>query len=454
MLIIRATYILLIALLLYSCGGEVKPVPTGDNATSCTYDATLIAPDSINAMQKSYKCFNQAVYNVMKIYYLWNNYVKSVDYTQYKDGEALLNELIYTENDRYTFLIDASVVDQVFGEGQSTDMGYRLKLDNENRVRVSYVLPNSPAANAGIKRGALVNKINGQDIDKLLRNNDIGNVMSLSSYTMDIVQNDTARSPSLIAKKYDVNNVIYKNIYQKYGKKIGHFVFYSFVGKASEHVKEVFDYFKSNNVDEVILDLRYNTGGYITVANELATYIGGSKVKDQIFVKQSFNADINAEFAQSGENLDEKFTTLTGLALSRVIILTTDETASASELVINGLKPFMSVVQIGGVTYGKPVGSIEFTYEDKSIFPIIVELFNSKSEGKYYFGIKPNHFAYDDVEHDFGDTNEVCLQSALYYIKTGNHLKSNMRAEAPVLQPNHPLLRSFIPKISILNRRL
>jgi hypothetical protein len=102
----------------------------------------------------------------------------------------------------------------------------------------------------------------------------------------------------------------------------------------------------------------------------------------------------------------------------RLIVITTRASASASELVINALRPFMPVIVIGDRTYGKPVGQGVFTFCDKALAPVAFALRNANGEGDFFEGFAPTCAAADDLNFQIGDPNEASLKEALVFAGT------------------------------------
>ena len=184
----------------------------------------------------------------------------------------------------------------------------------------------------------------------------------------------------------------------------------------NEELANAFSYFSSNNVNNIIVDLRYNTGGYLYIAQELASYIAGNSREGKTFAELSYN-DKNQD-----QNIIYPFiTTSYSLSISKMVVITTRSTASASEAVMNGLKPFVDIVSIGDTTNGKPVGMNGWTVgETYYIWPITFKIVNDSKEGDYFGGIAPNRIQSDDITHDFSDRNEACLKDAISYLETGS----------------------------------
>jgi carboxyl-terminal processing protease len=180
-------------------------------------------------------------------------------------------------------------------------------------------------------------------------------------------------------------------------------------------------------IDELILDLRYNGGGRTHVAGFLSELIAGDHVDEEIFVKYLHNDKFSdwdwvSEFSKP-EN---------ALNLTRVVIITTASTCSASELVINSLKPFVNVVLVGTTTCGKPVGMHGYDFGDKHISPIEFQGVNALGAGEYFDGIVPTCSSDDDLTKLFGDSEESSLGEALHYLTQGScTVKRTLKALAP-----------------------
>ena len=201
-------------------------------------------------------------------------------------------------------------------------------------------------------------------------------------------------------------------------KKIGYFAFNSFLGDTTEIYNEfsrIFNRFALNGVNDVIVDLRYNGGGYVTVQEKLANWLVPSSANGQLMMKQQFN-DKYTQY-----NADDTFGKLGGLNLSRIFFIVSNSTASASELLINNLRPYMDVQLIGpGKTYGKPVGFFPIPVGDWYIFPVSFRTTNKNGEGDYFNGIAVNSQVADGLDKDWGNVEENCLKTAVGFITTGS----------------------------------
>ena len=195
----------------------------------------------------------------------------------------------------------------------------------------------------------------------------------------------------------------------------GHLVFDSFFYPAQIELASAFSYFKANNIKDLILDLRYNSGGRLDIAQTLASYIAGNSRAENVFVKLSYN-DKNQDSNVSFPFLNTAYS----LDLQRIVIITSSSTASASEDVINGLKPFVNVVTIGSTTDGKPTGMNEWNIGNQYyIYPVEFKLVNKDNEGDFFSGIAPDAPILDDITRSFSDREELCLKAAISYLETG-----------------------------------
>jgi C-terminal processing protease CtpA/Prc len=167
-------------------------------------------------------------------------------------------------------------------------------------------------------------------------------------------------------------------------------------------------------VNELVLDLRYNGGGLVDVAQHLASYIGGVRTDGLVFAEY-FHNDKNT-FRNRIIRFESKPQRLT---LDRLIVVTTRSSASASELVINALRPFMPVVVIGGTTYGKPVGQYAIGFCDKLLAAVAFALRNADGHGDFFDGFPPDCPAPDEADHQLGDPEEGSLKEALTFATTG-----------------------------------
>ncbi len=389
--------------------------------------------------------------NMQELYY-WNNKLPAnpdKTLSPEKFFDSLLNKYDAATNptgDRFSWIQEsgAELQASLSGETTTTGMEYDLFLRESGSTgviaQVLYVLPNSPAQKAGLKRGDIITKVNGQPLSTTnyadLLSSQTSFTFGLANVTGKTVV-DSDRTITVTATRLQENPVFLDSVYTIGSKKVGYLVYNQFVpdpngsdaGEYDAQVDAVFADFKAKGVNELVLDLRYNPGGYVSSSTNLASLIGKGINSGKLFYRQEWNSTITPELQKEYgssffiENFVNKAQNI-GSNLSRVFVLTTDHTASASELIINGLRPYMTVTTIGTTTYGKNVGSITITDETGKIKwglqPIVFKTYNSANQSDYSTGFTPNVEVKEPLALlPLGDTNEAMLSAALAQIAGG-----------------------------------
>lgn len=398
------------------------------------------------------------VWRGLNLYYLWQEDVPNLaddrfanqgqrnDFLKgYPNPTDLFNSLLYQKGtiDRFSVIYsDYTALEQILtgtNKNNGVDYGLFRKTAGSDEVIgwVRYILPNSDASNKDIKRGDLFYAVNGTPLT--LQN--YQSLLSNESYTLNLADYDSGnytpngQNVNLTKYEYSENPVYYTDVYEIASHKIGYLVYNGFYGAYDVQLNNAFADFQSQGVTDLILDLRYNSGGLVSTATRLASMITG-QFTGQVFAEQQWNAKIMQVFTDSGreEELINRFTdklsngsNINHLNLSRIYILSTSSTASASELVINGLEPHINVIQIGGKTTGKNVGSVtvydspNYGQNNKNprhkyaMQPLTLKIANSTGFGDYQSGLVPDiplleNFA--DIK-SLGDTDELFLATAI-----------------------------------------
>jgi carboxyl-terminal processing protease len=366
-----------------------------------------------------------SLFYIMKEFYYWYDMPEAISITtsnkgNYKDPYELLEAMRYQALDRWSFVAD---YDEFIAEMQGTFVGhgFRIGIDDLENARIAMIYKNSPLYANGVRRGWIIKKINNTDPVPALLN---GTYPDLIGPAQEGVTNiflfqkpdGTDVTISSTKSTFTVNTVHVAEILQLSSGTTGHLVFDSFITPTSQELAAAFANFKTNNVKDLILDMRYNTGGYLNIAQTLASYIAGNSIKGSSFAKLQYNNKHQAEnytfpFVSTPYSLD----------LSRVVVISTRSTASASEAVMNGLKPFVNVVSIGDTTNGKPTGMNGWPIGKKYyMWPVTFKMVNAEDQGDYFDGISPAKVLPDDITHDFNDPEEVCLKEAIHYLETGS----------------------------------
>lgn len=378
---------------------------------------------------------NTALYEIMKEVYLWNDKLPATfDAARYRTADDALEALKDKTFDRWSYLEDIQTFMDYFEGGEYVGNGLGLKLDKDGNLWVSYVYPNSPAGKAGITRGLKIAKINGQDVAALLNSNSIGDALGedkagvQTRFSFQDAAGKTTEA-TLAKEPVTINSVLFRNVKEVAGKKVGYLVFTTFIDKSNAELDEAFSYFKSQGVNELVLDLRYNGGGSLSVAQHLAGLIAPGKA-GQKFVELTYNTNLNKQNKRFDIEAQPQ-----AINLNRLFVITSRNTASASEAIINGLKPYMPVVTIGSASHGKPVGmntlpidlegnlldwdDINEQTKGYAFLPIMFKVANSSGQAEYFTGIPADGAASDNLAAPFGDAGEDCFAQALHYIQSG-----------------------------------
>jgi carboxyl-terminal processing protease len=359
--------------------------------------------------------------------YLWYNQIPGTfNGANYGDPDQIMTALrqYSTEPgfsqpvDRWSFAESKDVWDGV-SSGIAGDFGLDVFFRTEGDLRVKFVEKESPAGRVGVRRGWRITRING-NTNMTTGNADfiVGAVWNSNSSSFTFQKPDgSSVDMTFSAAQYREEPVYLDTVYTVNNTKVGYLVFNSFMGDTSRVYNDfarVFNRFAAANVTDVVVDLRYNGGGYVTVQEKLANYLAPSSANGGVMMKQEFNN----KYPQF--NSTTHFSKTGSLNPSRLFFIVSNSTASASELLINNLKPYMEVKLVGpGNTYGKPVGFFPIPVGDWYIFPVSFRTTNRDGQGNYYNGLPVNSLAADGLDKDWGDVNEASLSSVLTYISTG-----------------------------------
>lgn len=389
----------------------------------------------------------------------------------YSNPEDLFQDLLnkpvskYPSNaiDRFSWIVDDYTVLEQELNGITKNNGVDFKLtrvaegSNDLVGYVRYIIPNSDASNKAIKRGDLFTGVNGT---KLTVSNYQSLLLGADNYTLNFADYDgstfvlNGKSLALTKTTLEENPILVNKVITSGSHKIGYLMYNGFYQEYDTRLNEAFGELKAQGITDFILDLRYNGGGSVRSSTRLASMITG-QFEGEIFSKRQYNFKLMAGLTTEDlESLNEKFVSsfdgnaVNSLNLATVYILTTSNTASASELVINGLKPYINVVQIGGTTIGKNVGS--FTVYDSPTFtksnvnpnhkyamqPLVFKISNAADFGDYTQGLVPTYVQYEYINNYgvLGDPSEPLLNLAISKI-TGSAAK-RIQNDHSVLLPD------------------
>ncbi|CAN5153963.1 hypothetical protein BH24PSE2_BH24PSE2_07490 [soil metagenome] len=378
-------------------------------------DGASPAPAACSAEQQK-----QFVLDVMQDIYLYNDQLPAVDPDNFATPEALLAALVVNPPDRFSFIGSAAADDAFFGDGQFVGVGFRSVLLADDDLRISDVFAGSPAAEAGLERGHRILRINGRSIaaitaaegiDAAFGPDDPGVQLRLE---LEDLQGETFEA-TMTKTVVTIPPVPVTTVFDVGGRPVGYLHLRTFVEPSFEALDTAFADFVAAGVREVVIDVRYNGGGLVAVAEFLGNLLGGLESNGEVFSMTVFNAN------NAFRNTTTLFMNEThSLALDRLVFITTGATASASELVINSLMPHVATFLVGGDTFGKPVGSLGFTFCGKIIRPISFETVNSDGAGGYFDGLQADCPAADELAFVLGDPAEASLAEALFVAENGS----------------------------------
>lgn len=431
----------------------------GSLMTSCSEDMDDVIDDDVLVERENVE-IEDFVYRGMDEIYLYKPDIPELadDYFDSEDDyydylvswdtpEDLFDEGLVAPQDRFSYITDdyIELENSFSGISETTGVDYRLYLfSNSDDIFgvVRYIVPGSNAEGTAIKRGDLFTEINGETLNR----NNYRSLLSSPSVTFTLAEindnavSNTGEEVTIATSEVTENPVLIQNVIETDGLKIGYLMYNSFVADFDQQLNDAFAYFASENIDHLVLDLRYNGGGRVSSATALASMITGSYT-GEIFAKQQWNEDYQNYFlATDPDRLFNYFTdelpgeiALNQLNLTDLYVIGTSSTASASELVINGLKPYIDVYLIGHTTTGKSQASVtlydspnfgptnanpDHTY---AIQPLVYESVNANDIVVPYDGIDPDVESYESLSDlgVLGDPSEPMLAAAINAI-TGN----------------------------------
>jgi len=435
---------------------------TALSSISCSgpsLDVGSAVNDSLNG-SCSVSDANNQLFELMQEKYLWN---EELPESFNPDAYDSLSEALYglrNEKDHFSFVLTYEEYEDYansvfFGYG----FGHQVTED-ETGLRILYVFDEGSAAQNGLRRGDIITKVGDALVSDLIAQINAGTTTwteqfgpNEDGYTVTV----TFEKPSgtEVVADFSKGSIAANTVMATEtkeltiggeDKKVAYMVFDSFKESSQDEFNTAFDKFKTDGVDEMILDLRYNGGGVITTANQLSTQIAGDNVEDELFV--SFNYNEN----QSNQNSDVYFSLGEGieqLNLDRLVVLTTEGTCSSSELVINSLSPFIDVTVIGDTTCGKPIGMSPELLCDHVIFAINFQTENAVGFGDYFDGLPADCSVDDVVTGDWGDDSDSMLNEGLSYLAND---QCSVAATSSKLSSQKQVRKSISIKDSMLRK--
>lgn len=356
---------------------------------------------------------NKYVYDELRDRYLWYDQVPTnFDHKAFESPRDLLEAAI-PDIDRWSTIVPAELYQQYSEEGRFKGVGLALTFDIHHNLWVRFVYEGSPADKAGIRRSDRILSINDCLVSSM---EDLRAVWEETNrYATASIEirssNGDIRTEIIQSDWVTINTVLHREVINIGRTRVGYLVFQTFIERAETELDAAFAYFRQQGIDDLILDLRYNGGGRTSVAQHLANLIAGDIANGEVFQKITHN--------DRYRNHDRTILfdmPANALGLSRLFVISTDNTCSASEVLINGLKPYIQVIQVGSTTCGKPVGMYPTEFCDLVFLPIHIKYVNANDKTDYFEGLVPTCPAMDDLTRPFGAYEENSLRTALLYI--------------------------------------
>ncbi|WP_421943064.1 S41 family peptidase [Pedobacter sp.] len=437
-------------------------------ATSCKKNSNAPATEEpsteTNALQTSTTnrdfLTKDSIFLYAKQTYLWNVGMPSYDNfnpRKYASNDAVIAAIKALPStggkDKYSFMDNGTVAGQL--GGVSGDFGFSVFFNTANDLRIKYVYATSPADAQGLKRGYQITKINGStniNTSDASINAVVDAIFGSNATVSLTVQKPDGTSKDVVVTRatYNINPILATSTFTAGTKKVGYINYNSFTTNSAALLDAAFAKFATDGITELVVDLRYNGGGSVATSEAFTNLIAPSsqngKVmyttywtqtmqdgKATILQNQKFYAKGNDGVTRLYSMFDYPWVPTAAAGnqevfakrgsvnnLTRVYFIVTGSTASASELLINNLKPVMDVKLIGSKTYGKPVGFFAIKIDKSDLYLPQFQTKNQLNQGDYFDGMAVDKSLADDVTKEFGDPTEKLLAQALNYSATGS----------------------------------
>lgn len=379
-----------------------------------------------------------SVYYYTYYFYLWQDQLPgSFPTHNYRTADELLNALKgYAKNpkgqpiDRYSFLDREGTINQEIQQGYTGSFGFDIRYYTEEALYVKLVDEGSPAYQAGLRRGWQLTEVNGRrDLSLAAMELDDFEYLFRALFDAPTIQlkakNPAGQEQSFTLQKaiYNIRPVLAHRIFDVGGQKVGYFAFNMFVTNQliRAQLDDIMNQFSAAGVKKLIIDLRYNGGGDVATANYISNMVAPASANNKLMNQYVINNILWSEGWGHFIFYPSYFNKTNTLDPDRIYFLVTNGTASASELLINNLTPYMDIKLVGdGNTYGKPVGYFGWDIMGVDLYAVSFQTLNANDFGDFFEGMPVDQFARDGLTRDFGDPLEEMTAQALYHVQHGS----------------------------------
>jgi carboxyl-terminal processing protease len=374
------------------------------------------------------RTINQYVHDQMNDAYLWAEQVPPTIGPFDRPDPGLLLADLRNPADRWSNIDrDEGAYRRRLTQAQEAGHGFFFAADLAQNLRIALVYPGSPASEAGLRRGLLVRQVNGQAVNA-------SNAPRLAGSVSLLVEEagGQTRTVQVEPRVFTAQSVLHREVKTVAGRRVGYLVYQSFTTASEADLNQAFNDFKAQNIGDLVVDLRYNGGGLLSTAQHLASLLAPAAAPGRDFARLEYNR----RYARNNQTVKFEAKPV-NLGLRRVFFIVTGNTASASEFLINGLRPQMEVQLVGSRTVGKFFGSPILEQGPYTFTPITLQGLNERGEN-FPQGLVPQFATPDDRTRNWGDERENLLAAVLHYLARGNYegyQPSLARTEAPATEP-------------------
>ena len=387
----------------------------------------------------------------MNDWYFWYRLSPRPDAGAYASVESYFDALLYTgidasfPRDRWSRSESTESFNRFFGDGST--LGYGVSVNGievsglpNAPLLVRYVEPLSPAAVQGVRRGDRVLAINGRSAADIIAS---GNFSLLTPaqpgdvLTLRLLNGNTERTLAVTAREFMLAPVsIPAVVTSPLGRRLGYVLVKDMINQALAPLESAFAQFRAQGVEDVVLDLRYNGGGLVSVGAQLGSLVAGTRGSGRAYATLLFN-----DQRAGSNNITFRFSSLSAaLGLPRVFVLSGPRTCSASEQLINGLRGVgVEVVAIGDTSCGKPVGSLPTSACGRTYSVVNFESVNERNEGRYFDGFGATCPVAEDFSATLGAPAEPLLAAAGRYADSNTCVPLAGQREQPQARRARPL---------------